>query len=178
MKKNLFLILAIALGLGLMACNQSAELAPEEWPCDEPYCQYDMESTDLWPSRRTDATIRNRLVGKWQQIAWSSRGEEEMHYEESKMTVEVTLEGEWITETEIENVSYRGVSAYRIDADYLYRTASWEGFVEGGRVRNDDVFWYTYRFSDNGNELTTILLLGITPSIMDFPVNFVYRRMD
>jgi hypothetical protein len=183
MKKNWFLILAIALGWGLMACNQSAEPPipepePEpdvpEWPCDKPYCQYDMDSTDLWPSLRTDTAIRNRLVGKWQQIAWSSKGDEEMRYEESENTLEVTLDGKWI----IQNVSYTDISAYHIDSNYLYKTASWEGFVEGGQVKNRDVSWYTYRFSDNGNEFTIILLQGIVLGIYPNPVNFIYKRMN
>jgi hypothetical protein len=174
-------MLAIALGLGLMACNnQSAEPIPEpevpetpevpEWKCDEPYCQYERDGTDLWPSLRTDTDIRDRLVGKWQQIAWSSYREEEMHYEESENTVEFTLDGEWINVTP----AYTRTKAYHIDADYLY----WAGIFEGEPVINSNVFWYAYQFSDNGNELTIILLLGNVPSEPYLPVNFIYKRMD
>jgi hypothetical protein len=182
MKKNLFLMLAIALNLGLMACNnQSAEPIAEpeipetpeapEWKCDEPYCLYDGDGTDLWPSLRTDTAIRNSLVGKWQQIAWSSSygGDEEMHYEESENTVEFTLDGEWI---DAKPAAF--IKVYHIDSDYLY----WTVIVEGEPVRNSNVFWYAYQFSDNGNELAIILLRGNVADIYPNPVNFIYKRMN
>jgi hypothetical protein len=177
MKKNLFLMLAIALGLGLTACdNQSAEPIPEpevpetpevpEWKCDEPYCQYDLDGTDLWPSLLTDTAIRNRLVGKWQQIAWSSYLEEVMHYEESENTIEFIVNGDLLQTSPL--------VWYHIDSDYLYRTV----IVEGEPVINGNVFWYAYQFSDNGNELTIILLSGNVPAVPYFPVNFIYKRMN
>jgi hypothetical protein len=166
MKKNLFFILAIALGLGLMACNQSAEPAPEEWPCDEPHCQYESTGTDLWPSLRTDATIRNRLVGKWQQIAWSSKGDEEMHYEESESTIEFAVNGDLLQTSQFVR--------YHIDRAYLYRTV----IIDKEPVINNNVFWYAYQFSDNGNEFTIILLKGNTHARMNYPVNFIYKRMN
>ncbi|MDR1337133.1 MAG: hypothetical protein LBK22_09925 [Tannerella sp.] len=143
MKKFQFLMLAIALSLGLMACNnQSAEPIAEpevpetpevpEWKCDEPYCQYDLDGTDLWPSLRTDTDLRDRLVGKWQQIAWSSYGDEELRYEESENTIEFTVEGEWI---DTKPVSF--IKVYHIDSDYLYRTA----IIEGQPLINGDVFF-------------------------------------
>jgi hypothetical protein len=176
MEKNLFLMLAIALGLGLMACNnQSTEpiVEPEapEWKCDEPYCQYESDGTDLWPSLRTDTAIRNRLVGKWQQIAWSANNEE-MRYEESENTVEYTLEGECII-----SPAYTRIRAYHINSNYLYWTSR-DALVEGGQVRNGDVFWYSYQFSDDGNELSIRLLQGIVPYVMNYPVNFIYKRMN
>jgi hypothetical protein len=180
MKKNLFLMLAIALGLGLMACNnQSTEpiVEPEvpetpevpEWKCDEPYCQYESDGTDLWPSLRMDTAIQNRLVGKWQQIAWSSYLEEEMHYEESGNTVEFTLDGKWI---DARPAAF--IKVYDIDSDYLY----WTGIFEGEPVRNSNVFWYAYQFSDNGNELTIILLRGNVLLVMDSHDNFIYKRIN
>ncbi|MDR1182596.1 MAG: hypothetical protein LBL13_11520 [Bacteroidales bacterium] len=181
MKKNLFLMLAIALGLGLMACNnQSAEPIAEpevpetpeapEWKCDEPYCQYESTGTDLWPSLRTDTAIRNRLVGKWQQIAWSSYEEDEkMHYEESENTIEFTLDGEWIG---AKPATF--VKVYHIDSDYLYRTA----IIEGQPLINGDVFWYAYQFSGSGNELAIRHCWGIIPYVMNYPVNFIYKRMN
>jgi hypothetical protein len=182
MKKNLFLILAIALELGLIACSQSTEPTPIPEPnpepdvperpeCDKPYCQYDLDSTDLWPSLRTDTAIRNRLVGKWQQIAWSSGREEEMRYEESENSVEFTLDGEWI---DAKPSTFFIKKVYHIDSNYLY----WTAIIEGQPLINGNIFWYAYQFSDNGNELAIRHRWGFVPYVMNYPVNFIYKRMD
>ncbi|MDR2042675.1 MAG: hypothetical protein LBP98_10245 [Tannerella sp.] len=186
MKKYLFLMpaLALALGGGLTGCNPSADVEPEpevvipdepEVPeCNDPLCHYvyhyDSNGADFWPSLRTDTAIRNRLIGKWQQIAWSSSEQEEIRYEDSGNRIEFTAKGEWIRVT-----SRTDTWIYRIDSIYLYSTK----VDEGKPVINGNVFFYAYQFSGSGNELTIKLLWGnTTMELPGVPFLFMYKRIE
>ncbi|MDR1454187.1 MAG: hypothetical protein LBJ01_00920 [Tannerella sp.] len=172
MNRIIYFFACIALGLWVISCNQSAEPEPPEEEgvevCEDVYYRCNTGGTDLWPSLRTDADIQNRLVGKWQQIAWSGWGDEEMFYEESENTVEFTQDLEQIS-TE---PSVTCILSYHIDSDYLYTFK----IFDSQPVRNGDVFFYDYRFSDDGEELTLKLLAGSMLAIYH-PIHFVYRRI-
>ncbi|MDR0845639.1 MAG: hypothetical protein LBN71_10490 [Tannerella sp.] len=171
MKKNLFFVACMFLGLWLTSCNQLgvAELEPEV-ECDDIFYHCNSEGTDLWPSLRTDTVIRSMITGKWQQIA-SNDGYNGLHYEESENTIEFTLSDEWI-HTVPDGYSY--TNTYRIDPLYLYGAQ----IVGDEPVINGNVFYYSFHFSDNKKELTIEFLMGNQLLIPGLATKCIYKRLN
>ncbi|MDR1455830.1 MAG: hypothetical protein LBJ01_09280 [Tannerella sp.] len=175
--KNVF-ILVLAAGLWLAGCSQAEDLPPVPEPeteepevenpfeCKDPLCHAKRGGTDLWSSLHSDPALRDKLVGKWRQIAWSADNEEEMHYEESDKVLDFTVNGDGLQTSQ--------TVWYHIDSTYLY-----SGYSIGGEpVENLSIFIYTYLFSEGGNEFTIWYVTGLVPALPYYPVNFVYRRIE
>jgi hypothetical protein len=173
--KNVF-ILALATGLWLAGCSQAEDLPPVpeqeteepeiEPECEDSYYYCNPNGTNLWPSLLSDSALCDKLIGKWQQIAWSSYHEEEMHCEASDHTIEFAVDGNGIQTTS----SVQGFQ-YRIDSIYLYRTSA-------ESVINHSVYYYAFQFSDDGSEFTMWYVTGLVAMRIGDPINFVYRRIE
>jgi hypothetical protein len=179
MKKYLLLMftLALVLGGGLTGCNPSADIEPEpevvipdepeEPECEDVFYRCNRDGADLWPSLRTDTDIRQKIVGKWQQIGYWSLYDGKLYYEASEETREFTPAGEWIRAIP----GYSWTQAYHIDSDYLYVTST-----DIEPVINSNVHYYGYHFFDSGEELALKHIAGNV--LMDMsPKDFLYKRL-